>query len=191
MLTESRTQHEIFEAWKTTKPNIKWVDYKEKYYNSLVELYKKNNWSLIDIVKNQKVPLANKSWVDKGISYNTALNRIKMGFNIGVNLYKSNLIVADIDDNIIPDKLIPYVYKTMSAITKSSHYHIYFIYDREYKKSKLDKLAESIGYPNLWRGKPNKPQYTVIPPSFVDNKFYEWIYIDKLMGISELIGELN
>jgi hypothetical protein len=194
MLTESRTLNQQFEAWKgTDKVSKSWGEYWDNHVRDTIKIYEKLNWSLICLSWNTKTPVKGVHWAKRTLEYKDAYTLMMKKMNLGINLYNSQLIVADIDDNKIPTGLVPFINKTMSAITTSSHYHIYFDYDIDLSKEKLNKLALELGYekPELWRGGNNKAQYTVIPLSMVNKKYYEWIYSDNLMSLSELMEAMK
>jgi hypothetical protein len=179
----------MFEAWKgTDKVSKSWREYAEKQNQATVKLYEKLNWKLIAISHNSKLPVKGVKWKERTLTYDNALMLLNENINLAVKLDVSNLIVADIDSNVIPNSLKPYIDKTISVITKSSHFHIYFNYDKPYNKSDLNKLSIKLGISKtLWRGLPNKSQYTLVPLSCVDKKYYEFIGNKNLMNLSELV----
>ena len=189
ILSESRTAHDRFEAWKgTDKISKSWGDYEDKQKKALIKLYERLRWKLIAISYNNKLPVKGVKWKERTLTYDNALTLLNKKMNLAVKLDASNLTVADIDSNIIPNSLKPYVNETISVITKSSHYHIYFNYDEPYSKSDLNKLSIKLGVPKtLWRGLPNKSQYTLVPLSCINKKYYEFIGNYNLMNLSELV----
>jgi len=188
MLYNSRTIHDRFEAWKgTDKISKSWSEYMSKQNRDTIKMYERLNWRLTAISYDSKLPVKGVKWKDRILTYNNALILMNKKMNLAVKLDESNLIVADIDDNKIPSGLMPYVDETISVITRSSHFHIYFNYDEPYDRNDLNKLSAKLKIPKTtWRGLPNKSQYTLVPLSCVDKKYYEFISDNNLMDISEL-----
>lgn len=190
-MSKSRTINECFEAWKgTDKISKSWGEYWDRHLKETIDIYEKLDWKLICLGHDSKLPVSGVHWNVRSLTYPNALTLIRKKMNLGVDLSKSKLIVADIDENVIPSGLEPFINRTMSAITTSSHFHIYFKYDNFASKEALSKLASDLGGKNyLWRGCPNKSQYTVLPPSCVDKKYYEWLNASELMNLSKLMEE--
>jgi hypothetical protein len=190
MLSESRTVHERFESWKgTDKVSKSWREYEARQNEDTIKLYKKLGWKLIAITRDNKRPVKGVKWSERTLTYNNALTLLNKKMNLAVKLDDSNLTVADIDDNKVPISLKPCVDRTISVITKSNHYHIYFNYDADYDKSDLNKLSTRLNVSKtMWRGLPNKSQYTLVPLSCVDKRYYEFVGSNSLMNLSELMG---
>jgi hypothetical protein len=189
-LSESRTIHDRFEAWKgTDKVSKSWREAEDRKNSDTIKLYERLDWKLMAIARGNKHPVSGVKWSERTLTYPNAKKLMDEKMNLAVKLDESNLTVADIDNNIIPPSLKPYMNETISVITKSSHYHIYFNCDADYDKSDLNRLSAKLSVSKtLWRGLPNKSQYTLVPLSCVDGRYYEFIGSSSLMNLSELIG---
>jgi hypothetical protein len=191
--TDSRTKHEIFEAWKLTDDakRRKFEPYWNNQLEDCIGFYEKNDWKLLCLGRNSKTPVAGVKWKEREpLTYDNALTLIsaKKPMNLGVNLKKSGLIVADCDDRNIPDSLMPYFFKTTSVISPRG-YHLYFRNDIKVSESDETRnaLCDSFKKPNLFRGGESL-QYTAVPLSCVDGKYYEFINMASPMNISEFIA---
>ena len=163
---------------------MRWREYWDNQLTEHVRLYEKLGWKLICLDYDSKIPVKGVNWTRRSLTYENALILFKKKMNIGLNLFASKLIVAEIDGRIIPDLLKPFFRKTMTALTPRG-YHIYFKYDTE-----ID--GRMLPFKELWRGCPNKSQYTVLPLSHVSSekhgyhmRYYEWLSKDRLMKFSD------
>lgn len=190
----SRSQDEIFQEWKKSPDSKiqKWREYWEEQLFKHVELYRKLNWKLICLGYDSKIPVKGVHWTKQSLSYENALHLFRDKMNIGLDLFKSNLIVFEIDDIKIPEFLKGFMDKTMT-VRSPRGFHVYFNFNKKIVRGMLDDK-----FKGLWRGCPNDSQYTVLPLSHVSkvdevsgkeiyhHKYYEWIFKDTLLDISEV-----
>jgi hypothetical protein len=173
----SRTIHNIFISVER-KLNTRWTEYWDNQLKASVEVCEKFNFKLIGISHNSKIPVKGVIWTDRDLSYENAYILLKKKMNIGVNLLKSKLIVADIDEHIMPVGLEPFAMNRTLCVISPHGYHVYFYFDTpDIDNDFLINLADKLGgTSNMWRGGINKAQYVLLPLSCVDTKLYEWLY---------------
>lgn len=189
-LRESRTIGEHFQDWMRTNPDTDWGTYWDSQLRECVALYEKYGWKLLPIAKNQKIPVKGVHWTQVELTYGEALHLLQEKMNLAVDLRRSELIVCDIDNRIIPDNLVPFTSKTISVISPRG-YHIYFHYDKSFNKKVTSQICKKLGREQLFRGGENKNQYVLVPLSCVDNKLYEFIYTSRLMDFSKFVDQLE
>ena len=181
MLTESRTQPEIYAEFLATNPRekgIRWLDEKRSRWETLIDWYRSHEWQLIPIQWMDKKPKFNyRNWQYKSLEYEDALEWALSdeGGNLAVNLGASNLICVDWDNRELPDKLKEWLSKTRSAISPRG-YHLYMIWDETVKEKQYDALRMKLaGKADMFRAKiesnPDNPhpayQYCLLPLSHV------------------------
>lgn len=163
MLTDSRTKHDIFLEWIKTNPTIRFHDWWIQEYVNLLNFYFKHEWYLIPIAYRDKKPLANYSWDKKRLTYEDAFKYVEQDLNMAVVLEYSELIAVDWDNRQLHKLLIPFLSKTLSAITPRG-YHIYFKATDE-KDTVYDKMRTLVnGKGDMFRG---GIQYCLLPISIV------------------------
>lgn len=183
-----RTEDEIFRSWKASKPSTSWREYWKTHLRDHIRLYEKLGWKLICLGYDSKIPVKDVHWQLRNLSYENAYTLFSKKMNIGVNLTASKLIVIDVDSRTIPLEFTPFLEKkeTMSAVSPHG-YHIYFEYD--VNEQEFAELAKNLNISvSMFRGGNNRSQYTVLPPSHVERKYYEWLCTDRLMKFSECSG---
>ena len=193
---KSRTLNEVFQEWKNSPLSklTTWRVYWENYIKEMIEIYKKYNWWMIKIIPNDKKAIY--KWSIIKIDYDELFELINKKYNIGVNLNKSRLISVDIDSNEIPPKLRPLFESTYSVITKSSHYHLYFEQDIKLSDTVEKRLRNKLfdykfknknDHIELRGGAYELNMLNVLPPSYIDKRYYEFINRNRLMPLSELM----
>lgn len=200
--TESRTKNQIFEDWKKTNPKTTWSVYWLDYQEKLINLYEKLNWWIVPISPIDKTPLKGFKWKNRSLIYDKIIKYyLSNKINIAVNLKKSNLIAIDLDSNKIPPVVKELIYMTYSQITRTSHYHLLFKYDKKFSDKAIKELGNKITTASefSFRGG-NNEEYILISPSRLplkenDNissdKYYEFFNLDKLMNFSDLMEMIN
>lgn len=190
----SPTPHDLFVEWKSTSPKTTWTEHLNSLHHEHVEMYEKLEWKLLCCGYDSKEPVKDVKWNERTLSYDNALILFTKKMNIAVNLKKSGLIVAEIDDRNVPPYLKQFMDKTITTMTPRG-YHIFFKYDVNFNKNQLIMKLRKINLDyTMFRGCPNSGQYVLLPLSHVSNekhgyhmRCYKFIFKDRLMDFSKII----
>lgn len=134
---------------------------KKKKKRDIFDIYLQYGFDLVPIQKNGKIPIE-KEWTVKSHKDKYEwLKWIETGINIGVKTGKcSNLTILDIDTDIIPDELKPFLDSYKGLLQKSSKgFHYCFQYESDLPKSRIDKFKLDIE---------NDGGQVVFSPSIID-----------------------
>lgn len=143
----------------------------EDNINELFQMYSKNDWALIPLAPNTKIPPADfkwkeniykdvtvwKDWDDR--KYNLALRTGAV----------SNIVVVDFDDDVTFEKFKDKVGTSLNQRTKRGFQFVYK-YDPAFFKT-LNKVLRDDGFEMELR---TDGAYCVIPPSIVDGFSRYW-----------------
>jgi len=116
----------------------------EKKIEEILKFYKENNFDLVPIAKNQKIPVET-SWTTKEHKDIDEWKRwIIDGLNIGVKTGKiSGITILDIDQKPIPEEIKKIIGETL--IQESTNgFHLFYKYEEELPKTRIEELKVDL-----------------------------------------------
>lgn len=145
--------------------NIQTDDKTEK----LLEFYKQNDWALIPLKPNSKIPIE-KSWQNSNHKDITQWREwLKNGMGLGLNLKNSNVMALDIDDKNTQKKVSKYLEDTLTQTTAKGIHQIYKKDESFYKT--INKTAKQTGWNLELRV---DGAFVVIAPTSTTGETREW-----------------
>jgi len=143
----------------------------EKEIEEILNFYEKNNFNLVPVARNQKIPIE-LDWTNQNHKDKNEWKRwLSEGLNIGVKCGKmSNITIIDIDQETIPKEIKSLLTKTCYQKTLKGHQFIYK-YCSELPTTRLESLKIDIL---------NDKKQSVVAPSIVENHSRE-ITLDEII----------
>lgn len=178
---QNYSNEEIVEYLKVLL-KVKTITPKDKdKINRLFEMYEKNNWSLVPIVKGRKFPPIEKEWQNK--EHNNPREWwewINNGLNIGINCGKSNLTILDVDQKPIPKEIKEIMGEPLIQ-ESTKGFHLFYSYDKDLPKTRINEYKldiETLG------------GYVVIAPSIIDNVPRKWLNSNEVIEIPDKLKQM-
>jgi hypothetical protein len=164
---------------KLFKVNNVITDEDRKQIEKWFEIYQKNNFSLVPIRPNDKIPIEIE-WQQKlHTDSKEWLEWISNFLNIGVNCKLSKLTIIDIDQKPIPEEIKKMMGETLIA-ESSKGFHLYYQEEIDLPKTRIDSLKIDIETGN---------GQVVIFPSVIKGIQRKWINNNPIIKIPQELKE--
>lgn len=172
--------HEIAE-YLYIKYGIRLTEFNAQLAKFYFDCYKKHNFDLVPLIKNQKIPFE-KDWVNREHkSLEEWLKWFESGFNVGVKTgKKSNITVIDIDTKDMPEVFVNLENYIMQSTPKG--YHFVFQYEPDLPTTRFEELKIDLL---------NDGKQFVVYPSIVDGVDRFWNFKEVCPEIPKMTKEIK